>query len=118
MATSGISKDAASRFLGLIGLEVGGKPGRRAKNYSREYDLKAQGWSYAKVARQSLLENPDIREKLEATLRKKMEVPGPNGNAAAPTGANGVLHNEKPAAHAAAAASAAANRPAKPANGR
>src|SRR3982074_1230022 len=68
-------------------------------------------------ARVFLKENPDIREKLETTLRKKMEVPGPNGNLAAPTGANGVLHNEKPATQA-AAASAGANRPAKPANAR
>jgi recombination protein RecA len=70
-------------------------------------------------ARIFLKENPDIREKLDVALRKKMEVPGPNGNAAAPTGANGVLHNEKPApaAHA-AAASAGPNRPAKPANSR
>jgi recombination protein RecA len=71
-------------------------------------------------ARVFLKENPDIREKLEAALRKKMEVPGPNGpngNVAAPTGANGVLHSEKPSAQA-AAASAGANRPVKPANGR
>src|SRR5689334_11539940 len=53
-------------------------------------------------ARVFLKENADIREKLEAALRKKMEVPGPNGSAApsAPNGANGVLHNEKPNAHA------------------
>ncbi|HWZ98052.1 MAG TPA: recombinase RecA [Candidatus Dormibacteraeota bacterium] len=71
-------------------------------------------------ARTFLRENADIREKLENALRKKLEIPGPNSNAApsAPNGANGVLHNEKPAAHAAAAASASANRPAKPANSR
>jgi recombination protein RecA len=67
-------------------------------------------------ARVFLKENADVREKLEAALRKKMEVPGPNGNAA-PNGANGVLHNEKPSAQA-AAASAGAARPAKPVNGR
>jgi len=71
-------------------------------------------------ARVFLKENPDIREKLENALRKKMEIPGPNSNAA-PTGtngaANGVAHSEKPAAHAAAASSASA-RPAKPANAR
>ncbi len=70
-------------------------------------------------ARVFLKENADVREKLEAALRKKMEVPGPNGNAApsAPHGANGVLHNEKPSAQA-AAASAGAARPAKPVNSR
>jgi len=71
-------------------------------------------------ARVFLKENPDIREKLENALRKKMEIPGPNSNAA-PTGTNGavngVAHSEKPAAHAAAASSASA-RPAKPANAR
>jgi len=71
-------------------------------------------------ARIFLKENADIREKLENALRKKLEIPGPNANAApnappnAPNGANGVLHNEKPNAHAAAAS--AAVRPAKPAN--
>jgi recombination protein RecA len=69
-------------------------------------------------ARVFLKENPDIREKLENALRKKMEIPGPNSNAA-PTGANGangVTHTEKPTAHAAAASAAA--RPEKPANAR
>jgi recombination protein RecA len=70
-------------------------------------------------ARVFLKENADIREKLENALRKKLEIPGPNSSAApsAPNGANGVLHNEKPNAHA-AAASAGAARPAKPVNGR
>ena len=71
-------------------------------------------------ARVFLKENPDIREKLENALRKKMEIPGPNSNAA-PTGANGAVngaaHTEKPAAHA-AAASASSARPAKPVNSR
>src|SRR2546426_24075 len=70
-------------------------------------------------ARTFLKENTDIREKLENALRKKLEIPGPNSNAA-PTGANGangVTHGEKPAAHA-AAASASQARPAKPANAR
>jgi len=70
-------------------------------------------------ARVFLKENADIREKLENALRKKLEIPGPNSSAApsAPNGANGVLHNEKPNAHV-AAASAGAARPAKPVNGR
>ena len=67
-------------------------------------------------ARIFLKENADIREKLENALRKKLEIPGPNANAApsAPNGANGVVHNEKPNAHAAAASVSA--RPIKPAN--
>jgi len=70
-------------------------------------------------ARVFLKENADIREKLENALRKKLEIPSSNSSAApsAPNGANGVLHNEKPNAHA-ATASAGAARPAKPVNGR
>jgi len=72
-------------------------------------------------ARTFLRENADIREKLENALRKKMEIPGPNSNAAPPAangtnGANGVMQADKPAAHAAASASQA--RPAKPVNSR
>ena len=73
-------------------------------------------------ARTFLKENADIRDKLENALRKKMEIPGPNSNAA-PTGANGAngangaMHTDKPAAQA-AAASASQVRPAKPANAR
>lgn len=62
MAASGISKDTASKFFQLIGLEVGGKPGRRTKDYSREYELKASGLSWTKVARRALEDNPEIRE--------------------------------------------------------
>jgi len=73
-------------------------------------------------ARTFLKENADIREKLENALRKKMEIPGPNSNAApsaanGTNGANGVMQADKPAAHA-AAASASQARPAKPVNSR
>src|SRR5271166_473775 len=58
-----------------------------------------------------LKENKDIREKVELTLRKKMEVPGPGLNAAASlsNGANGQasVAAEKPPMKAAAAAGAA-----------
>src|SRR5258706_13815755 len=69
-----------------------------------------------------LKENADIRDKLENALRKKMEIPGPNSNAApsaanGANGTNGAMQTDKPAAHA-AAASASQARPAKPANSR
>src|SRR5216117_423071 len=69
-------------------------------------------------ARTFLKENADIRDKLENALRKKMEIPGPNSNAApsaanGTNGANGAVHTDKPAAQA-AAASASPARPAKP----
>jgi len=73
-------------------------------------------------ARTFLKENADIRDKLENALRKKMEIPGPNSNAApgaanGTNGANGATHIDKPAAHA-AAASASQARPPKPVNSR
>ncbi len=73
-------------------------------------------------ARTFLKENADIRDKLENALRKKMEIPGPNSNAApsaanGTNGANGATQTDKPAAHA-AAASASPARPAKPVNSR
>jgi hypothetical protein len=62
MAASGISKDAPRKLFELIGLQVGGKPGRPAKDYSREYDLKASGLSWSKVARRALEDNAELRE--------------------------------------------------------
>jgi hypothetical protein len=38
------------------------QPGRPPKDYSREYELKQSGLSWSQVARQSLIENDDIRE--------------------------------------------------------
>jgi hypothetical protein len=61
MKTSGISKDAASKFLHLIGLETGGRPGRPTKDYSREYELKRSGYSWTEVARQAMAERPELQ---------------------------------------------------------
>jgi recombination protein RecA len=71
-------------------------------------------------ARVFLKENPDIREKLEHALRKKLEIPQP-GNSSAASGANGhaasaSAHGEKPpvkTATAAAGADASKARPAR-----
>jgi recombination protein RecA len=60
-------------------------------------------------ARVFLKEHKDFREKIEAALRKKMEIPAP-GDTAASSGTNGVSHNEKHVATA-AAATAAKTRP-------
>ena len=58
-------------------------------------------------ARIFLKENKDIREKLESTLRKKMEIPGVGLNATTPApGGSGTVTPEKPAMKAAAAAAA------------
>ena len=61
-------------------------------------------------ARVFLKEHKDFREKIESALRKKMEIPAP-GEPPASAGANGVSHNEKHVATAAAATAAKA-RPA------
>lgn len=61
MGASGISKDTPAKFFRLIGLEVGGKPGRPPKDYSREYELK-KSMSWANVARERLQENLDLRD--------------------------------------------------------
>src|SRR5215468_10816257 len=62
-------------------------------------------------ARVFLKEHKDFREKIETALRKKMEIPAPGGDSNAPSGTNGVSHNEKHVATAAAATAAKA-RPA------
>jgi hypothetical protein len=54
MTQSGISKESASKFFDLLGLEVGGKPGRHTKDYSEEYALKMSGSSWSQVARFAL----------------------------------------------------------------
>jgi recombination protein RecA len=61
-------------------------------------------------ARVFLKEHKEFREKIETALRKKMEIPAP-GDSNASSGTNGVSHNEKHVA-AAAAATAAKARPA------
>ena len=71
-------------------------------------------------ARIFLKENPDIREKLEHALRKKLEIPQP-GNSSAGSGANGhpsapaATHGEKPPVKAATAAAGADTTKARPA---
>jgi len=57
-------------------------------------------------ARIFLKENKDIREKIEHALRKKLEIPVPGQNSAAPSGVNGHANiaAEKPPVKAAAAA--------------
>jgi hypothetical protein len=61
MGPLGISKGMASKFFELLGFEVGGKPGRHTKDYSQEYELKASGLSWTKIATKVLRENPELR---------------------------------------------------------
>ena len=71
-------------------------------------------------ARIFLKDNPDIREKLEHALRKKLEIPQP-GNSSAASGANGhaaapaATHGEKPPVKTATAAAGADTTKARPA---
>jgi hypothetical protein len=62
MAASGISKDTTKNFFDLLGLEVGGKPGRPTKDYSREYELRASGLKWSEIAARALQENAGIKE--------------------------------------------------------
>jgi recombination protein RecA len=72
-------------------------------------------------ARVFLKEHKDICAKLESALRKKMEIPGPNGTNGAAHSASGAAQSEnKPAPNGAttpASATAAANK-SRPANAR
>ena len=68
-------------------------------------------------ARVFLKEHKDVRDKLESALRKKMEIPGPNGSNAQPQAANGSAqsdnkHGANGATTAATAAVANKSRPA------
>lgn len=64
MRASGISKDAASRFFQLIGMEVGGRPGRPLKDYRREYELKMEGLSWPQVTRQAVIDRQELKAEL------------------------------------------------------
>src|SRR6059036_1126410 len=68
-------------------------------------------------ARVFLKEHKDIRDKLEAALRKKLEIPGPNSNAAAAPGPNGhaaTATPEKPPMKTSAATAGAEASKARP----
>src|SRR5712664_845128 len=68
-------------------------------------------------ARVFLKENKDIRDKLENTLRKKLEIPIPGNSNAGANGSNGVAHApaEKPPMKTSAAAAGADASKARPA---
>jgi recombination protein RecA len=70
-------------------------------------------------ARLFLKENTDIRDKLEAALRKKMELPSPSASgASSANGPEAPAQSEKPPAHAAAATAGAGAAKGKPASAR
>jgi len=71
-------------------------------------------------ARVFLKEHKDVCVKLESALRKKMEIPGPNGSNSLPNATNGATQSDgKPAANGAASPSAvAAANKARPATAR
>jgi len=71
-------------------------------------------------ARVFLKEHTDVRNKLESALRKKMEIPGPNGSAAQPQVATSAAQsdNRHGANGATTPAGAAAANKARPANAR
>jgi hypothetical protein len=62
MVKSGISKDGASKLLELLGLEVGGRPGRPSKDYSREHKARKAGLSWATLASKTFKESPELQQ--------------------------------------------------------
>lgn len=56
----GVSINALINLVSGVGIPLGGKPGRHARDYSREYEWKASGLSWTEVTRKSLAENPDM----------------------------------------------------------
>lgn len=67
MGSQGVSKNSLGTLAGLLGLEVGGQPGRRSKGYFREYELKLSGLSWTEVARSALVERPDLQKEFGKT---------------------------------------------------
>jgi hypothetical protein len=65
MTTSGISKNGTSKLFELLGLEVGGQPGRPTKDYSAEYELKISGSSWTQVARSALAERLELQAEFD-----------------------------------------------------
>ena len=61
IAGRNIPIESMKKFLRLIGLEVGGKPGRPQKEYSREYELKISGSSWTEVTRQALVDRSELQ---------------------------------------------------------
>lgn len=62
MAARKFGFESVKKLFELLGLEVGGKAGRRPRDYSREYDWKVSGKSWRQVTMLSLQENPETRE--------------------------------------------------------
>jgi hypothetical protein len=65
MIVSGISQNGAIKFFELLGLETGGQPGPRRKDYSREYELKAKGLSWRDLARSMVKEDTELRDEFQ-----------------------------------------------------
>ena len=57
----GLSIRTLTNLLSGIGVPLGGQPGRRPRDYSKEYDWKHSGLSWTEVARKSLVENGEMR---------------------------------------------------------
>jgi hypothetical protein len=64
--TSSIPKDAPVKLFELIGLPVGGKPGRPRRDYSREYELRVSGSKWSEITRQVLAETPVLQAEFGA----------------------------------------------------
>jgi hypothetical protein len=64
-AGRGIPVDSLRKFAELIGLEIGSRPGRPTKDYSREYELKMASLSWTEVTRQALTDRPELQAEFQ-----------------------------------------------------
>jgi len=55
-----ISLTSLKKLATLLGLEVKGMPGRPSEDYSREYELRVSGLSWSQLARQMIVESPEL----------------------------------------------------------
>src|SRR5271165_4381772 len=58
----GISFESLRNILSSFGVPLGGRPGRPVKDYSTEYELRAAGKTWRKVAEYTLENNPETRQ--------------------------------------------------------
>jgi hypothetical protein len=58
----GLSINSIKGFLSIIGIPIGGSPGRNPEDYSAEYELRAAGFTWRQIAQHKLENNIETRE--------------------------------------------------------
>lgn len=62
LSGQGISVASLQSAAAMLGVELGGRPGRTGGDYSVEYELKASGNKWREVAEHALQNDPEIRQ--------------------------------------------------------